>query len=142
MSYRNTALLGLARLAPRCMACGVHNHGQVVAAHRNESKGIGMKCPDFAWAAMCATCHFQLDQGSAMHREDRRAFWNLAFWKTLEWLWTSGFIVVCPPGYEPPPEPVKAKIAKPKRLIASRPFQQSETPRKIASRPFPKRTPK
>ena len=51
----------------RCMAVC-----QPDCAHRNEGKGMGMKASDAACAALCRPCHFELDQGSNMVREDRR----------------------------------------------------------------------
>jgi len=141
VTFRCRALLDIARQAPRCMACDRPNDGTVVAAHSNFiGKGTGTKAPDWAWAAMDADCHREYDQGKSMCREDRRAFWMRAFIKTQDWLWSSGLIVVCPPGYIPPPEPVKrkAKIQSAK-TIPSRGFQKPDTPKPWPKRSFSKR---
>lgn len=139
--YRNHELLGLARLLPRCMSCDAHNYGQVVAAHRNEGKGMGMKCPDFMWAGMCDKCHAFLDHGAALSREDRRTMWNDAYWKTQEWLWTAGHLVASVESVAPPaPKPkVKRSIAK-GAGIASRPFEKPANPKPWPKRSFPKRS--
>lgn len=142
MNYQNRALLDLAKLAPRCMGCGKWNEGDVVAAHANHiEKGTALKAPDYAWAALCTLkCHADLDQGSRMTREERRDFWTLAYWKTQDWLWTTGHLVVSVvPQPAPPPSP-KPKRPMPKgRKLQSRGFEKSDTPRKIPSRPFPKK---
>ena len=57
-----------------CQHCGAED-GTVVAAHSNEGihgKGRGIKASDEFVAALCFTCHANLDQGS-MSKED--LFW-------------------------------------------------------------------
>jgi hypothetical protein len=142
--YRNADLLSLSRIIPSCMDCGAHNHGQVVAAHRNEGKALGSKNPDYMWAALCDVCHVRLDQGAALTRDDRRAMWMAAYWKTQEWLWTSGHVAahLTPQPQPIPKPPIKVKIRSGRKLtsgakIQSRGFEKSDTPRKIASRPWP-----
>lgn len=148
MKYKNSALLALARLCPHCMGCGKVNEGDVVAAHRNEGKGLGLKNPDYMWAALCSLkCHYELDQGRHWSREQRRDFWSAAYWRTQAWLWSSGHLLV---SLVPTPPPVvevkpKAKIAKRKaawpagRKLQGRGFDQTAPTRKIQSPPFPKR---
>ena len=46
MLYRNKKLLALAKEAPKCFHCDMPNDGTVIAAHRNEGKGIGIKASD------------------------------------------------------------------------------------------------
>lgn len=139
MKYENPQLLALAQFAPHCMGCGKHNEGDVVPAHRNEGKGAGLKNPDFMWAALCTLkCHYELDQGSKWTREERRAFWMAAYWRTQAWLWTSGLltIAVTVAAALPPPRPNPTRKIHGGRSIPSRPFAKSDTPRKIPSRPF------
>lgn len=143
MNYRNHVLLGLARLSPQCFGCGKRNEGEVVAAHANEGKAMGMKNPDYQVAFLgTLCCHARLDQGNDMTREDKRAFWMRAFWATQEWLWSTGYVAAhVQPVAQPIPKPrPKAKISSGQK-IASRPFAKPNTPRKIPSRPFPKRKP-
>jgi hypothetical protein len=99
---------------------------------------MSLKAPDFAWAALCTLyCHADLDQGKDMSKEDRRAFWERAYWKTQAWLWENGLVCVAAEHVTEDPEPkAKRKVAK-GRSIPSRPFQKSS--RKIPSRPL--RTP-
>lgn len=146
MKYENHQLLALARFAPHCMGCGKANEGDVVAAHRNEGKGAGLKNPDFMWAALCTLkCHYELDQGNKMTREEKRAFWNAAYWRTQMWLWTSGLLTIAEKvaSVLPTPRPKpKAKIAKRKAAWPTRKLESaSQWPegRKLPSRPFPKR---
>lgn len=107
------------------MSCMTYNDGTVVAAHANHvGKGMGMKSHDFAWAAMCFKCHALLDQGSNLTREDRRAMWEAAYWRTQEWLWASGKICVAAEFVrEDRPEPIKRKVTK-SRPIQSRGFDK------------------
>jgi hypothetical protein len=79
--YRNKKLLEKMRELP-CAACGVE--GQSVAAHRNEGKGMGLKVSDALTAPLCFKCHFNLDQGKEMSREERRDFWNRAYINNIQ----------------------------------------------------------
>lgn len=138
--FRDRVLLDIAKKAPHCFGCGKRNEGDVVAAHRNEGKGTGSKNPDYMVAFLgTLCCHAPLDQGKDMSREDRRAFWDRAFWATQDWLWTSGHLVAFadPQPLRPQPEKPKRQIKK-GRKMQSRPFPKSETPRKIHSRGFQK----
>lgn len=133
MTFRDHVILGLAAKAPHCFGCGKSNDGDVVAAHRNEGKAMGSKNPDFMVAFLGnLCCHAPLDQGKDMSREDRRAFWDRAYWATMEWLWTSGHVMAFaePQPLRDPPPRIKRKVSK-GRPMQSRPFDKSGTPRKI-----------
>lgn len=126
VAFRHPDLLALAARAPRCMSCGAPADGTIVPAHANHIwKGMGLKAPDWAWAAMDYTCHKQLDQGASLDREDRRAMWLEAFYKTLDWLWTSGLIRVAadPVEHVNPPRRPSKKIAKGRPLQSGRKLQ-------------------
>lgn len=87
MIYRNKKLLEAVREAP-CMNCGAQN-GTVCAAHSNQlrdGKGRGIKAHDYRIAALCYTCHSDLDQGAKMSREERVQMWEDAHRKTIGWL--------------------------------------------------------
>src|SRR5690242_10965213 len=107
MTYRNPALLNLARLAPRCMCCDRPNDGTVVAAHSNQArdgKGLGLKASDAAVALACATCHAFIDQGvspsGGVHPlGTREALWEKGHRATMRWLIESGHLVVRPADY-------------------------------------------
>lgn len=97
MIYRNPSLLKLARLAPHCMACQRRNDGTVVAAHSNQlrdGKGRGLKAHDYRIAFLDQGCHYEIDQGSKMSREERVAAWEDAHRRTIAWLFESGHLSV------------------------------------------------
>jgi Fe-S oxidoreductase len=92
--YRNKKLLESVRNAP-CMNCGIEN-GTVVAAHSNQlrdGKGRGIKADDYRIAALCYSCHYQLDQGNRLSKDQRVELWENAHRKTIGWLFDSGIIV-------------------------------------------------
>lgn len=90
MNYRNKKLLELCRQLP-CQVCG-RNNGTVVAAHRNEGKGMGLKVSDALVCSMCFECHSEMDNGKSLTKDERRDMWNRAFISTMkefierEWL--------------------------------------------------------
>jgi hypothetical protein len=95
--YRNRKLLDAVREAPECMHCGRYNDGTVVGAHSNQlrdGKGRGMKAHDFRIAAMCFTCHTELDQGKDLSKAQRVEMWEEAHRKTIEWLFQSGKVKI------------------------------------------------
>ena len=53
-----------------CVHCGSID---VQAAHRNESKGMGLKASDGLLAAICWREHARIDQGKDLSRDERRA---------------------------------------------------------------------
>lgn len=86
MNYRNKKLLEVIRQSP-CQLCGSEN-GTVVAAHSNQlrdGKGRSIKAHDYRIAALCYTCHSDIDQGK-MSREDKQDLWEMAHRKTIGWL--------------------------------------------------------
>ena len=85
--YRNKKLLELLRQLP-CQNCGIEN-GTIVACHSNQSKhgkGMGMKAPDSLVCALCSTCHYELDNGRKLSKEERRHLWDQAYIKTMQYL--------------------------------------------------------
>ena len=97
MNYRNKALLEIVRDSP-CQLCGAMD-GSVCASHSNQlrdGKGTGIKASDHRIAALCYTCHMELDQGSKMSKEDRQDIWEMAHRKTIGWLFESGRLKVIP----------------------------------------------
>jgi hypothetical protein len=99
-TYRNPALLRLARLAPHCMGCLKRNTGDVVSAHSNQYRdghARSIKAADYRIAFLCThPCHHELDQGSKWTREQRREFFEEAHRATIGWLFESGHLVVAP----------------------------------------------
>ena len=92
VNYRNPKLLKLADGAP-CMMCAIQD-GTVVAAHRNQGKGMGIKVSDALVASLCFKCHSYLDQGKEMSREERRDFWNQAYINTMQAMIERGILKV------------------------------------------------
>ena len=93
--YRNKNLLEVVRLSP-CQHCKKMD-GTVVAAHSNQmrdGKGRGLKAHDYRIAALCFTCHAELDQGRAMSREERLNMWEAAHRGTVGWLFENDHITV------------------------------------------------
>lgn len=101
MTYRNRALLDLARGAPCFGDMLAHASPEtVVAAHQNAGKGIGHKVADHEIAFLCDACHRYVDGRSYGekvqddNREARRAFWIRAHFKSMAYLWERGLIQV------------------------------------------------
>jgi hypothetical protein len=67
-----------------CQNCYIEDQTQ--AAHSNwaeHGKGRGIKASDEFTAALCQSCHTELDQGSRLSKEQRRMLWNLAYHRTV-----------------------------------------------------------
>ena len=73
-----------------CQACG---SGQMVqAAHTNwgGGKGRGVKADDNLVAALCLKCHYEIDQGKDMSKEERQEMWEQAHVATVKKLYIQG----------------------------------------------------
>jgi hypothetical protein len=95
MNYRNQKLLEAVRDLP-CQHCGVQD-GTVVAAHSNQlrdGKGRSIKAHDYRIAAMCFKCHFEIDQGAKMSRQERLNAWEEAHRRTVGLLFEHGILTV------------------------------------------------
>ena len=92
MIYRNKNLTEIVRDLP-CMHCGAID-GTVCAAHRNEGKGMGVKVSDALIAALCHRCHYELDNGKDLSRDERRDMWNRAYVKTMQYLIEKEYLVL------------------------------------------------
>lgn len=79
-TYRSKKWLDAVRSIECCVLCGAHG---TQAAHRNESKGMGLKAPDCASAALCQEHHYEIDNGKNLSREERRAMMDRAIVLTL-----------------------------------------------------------
>lgn len=74
-----------------CQHCGID--GQTQAAHSNWSqhgKGRSIKASDEFVAALCQSCHRELDQGMCLTKEERQEMWETAYQKTKESLTDQG----------------------------------------------------
>ena len=71
--------------------------GTIVAAHSNlyeHGKGKGLKAHDGMHAWLCHRCHFELDQGKNMSKEERRVYTLEAICRTYMKMWTQELIEV------------------------------------------------
>ncbi len=95
MNYRSQYLLEKVRESA-CQHCGTQD-GTVVAAHSNQlrdGKGKSIKAHDYRIAALCFKCHYNLDQGNTLTKEERREMWEEAHRKTIGWLFENGHLKV------------------------------------------------
>lgn len=95
MNWRNKRLLEIVRDAP-CQHCGAED-GTVVAAHSNQlrdGKGRSIKAHDYRIAALCMKCHYEIDQGSKLTRQERIDIWEQAHRGTIGWLFEVGRLKV------------------------------------------------
>ena len=93
--YRNRRLLDLVRESP-CQICGAQD-GTVVASHSNQQrdgKGMGIKAHDYRIAALCYSCHADMDQGKSLNKEARKELWDEAHRRTIGWLFERGHLIV------------------------------------------------
>jgi hypothetical protein len=91
LSYvRSKKLLKAARALP-CQHCG-QDDGTVVAAHTNwgGGKGRGIKASDDLIASLCFRCHFDLDQGANLTKNERQVLWQAAHERTVKKLCDNG----------------------------------------------------
>lgn len=58
-----------------CSLCGAYG---IEWSHRNEGKGMGMKTPPYMTAALCKDCHYRIDNGKDLSRDERRALMDKA----------------------------------------------------------------
>ena len=61
----------------------------VQAAHSNmaqHGKGRGIKASDEYSAALCMSCHYEIDQGAKWSKAERQLAWNVAHFKTVQLL--------------------------------------------------------
>ena len=66
-----------------CQLCG--KQGETQASHSNQAihgKGRGIKASDIYTAALCKTCHYQIDQGKELTARERDTLWTRAYLRT------------------------------------------------------------
>ena len=92
--YRNENLRRAVASLP-CQNCGLE--GSTQASHSNQLKdgrGIGHKTSDAMLAALCNSCHYQIDYGKDLGREQKQEIWNAAHRKTMRALIERELLVV------------------------------------------------
>lgn len=73
------------RLIP-CQNCFIDN-GTVSGAHSNQEKhgkGAGVKASDQFCASLCSVCHFEIDNGKELTKEQRFELWDKAHALTVK----------------------------------------------------------
>jgi hypothetical protein len=82
---RSQKLLKLVASLP-CQCCGMDNGVQ--AAHSNWAewggKGKSLKSSDEYVAALCLKCHYTIDQGAHLTKEERKEMWLKAHQRTVD----------------------------------------------------------
>lgn len=53
---------------------------------------MGIKASNFRVAALCPECHFEIDQGPRLSKDERREEWDEAHRKTIGELFARGLI--------------------------------------------------
>ena len=98
MSYRNARLLAAVHhIECKARIPDVCEGGNGEPAHSNQvrhGKGFGNKADDVFVAAMCRSCHREIDQGKRLSKDDRRNIWQVAHELTLIELFKNGLVRV------------------------------------------------
>lgn len=77
-----------------CQRRGAWNRTQV--SHSNQlrdGKARGMKSHYWRVAALCDACHYEIDQGHRLTKDERRAEWDAAHKSTIGRLFETGALV-------------------------------------------------
>ena len=45
---------------------------------------MGLKAPDSMVAALCHKCHYELDNGNKLTKEEKKKLWDQAYIKTMK----------------------------------------------------------
>lgn len=88
---RSRKMMEAYRLIP-CQRCG-RADGTVCGAHSNQGqhgKGRSIKADDNQAASLCHSCHYEIDQGSSLSRDERTKLWEQAQAKTVRELLSRG----------------------------------------------------
>ena len=86
---RSKKLLKLVADLP-CQLCGSEQFVQAAHTNWGGGKGRSIKADDNLTAALCMSCHYEIDQGSKWSKEDRRKAWTVAHINTVATLVDSG----------------------------------------------------
>jgi len=55
---------------------------------------MGLKAHDYRIAALCFSCHADIDQGKRLNKEERKEIWDEAHRRTIGWLFERGHLTV------------------------------------------------
>jgi len=73
-----------------CQLCGSSHFVQAAHTNWGGGKGRSIKADDNLTAALCMTCHYEIDAGSKWSKAERQTAWKLAYYKTVQVLTESG----------------------------------------------------
>lgn len=80
---RNQNLLKLVAALP-CQSCGIDNGVQAAHSNWGGGKGRGIKANDNLVAALCLKCHYKIDQGAHLSKDERKEMWQKAHKRTVD----------------------------------------------------------
>jgi len=66
-----------------CQSCGAGYGTQAAHTNWGGGKGRGIKADDNLIAALCQTCHYEIDQGANLTKEQRQQLWLNAHHRTV-----------------------------------------------------------
>lgn len=89
-TYRSKKWLAAVGQIEHCVLCGAWG---VQVAHRNESKGMGLKTDDCATAAICVHCHTEINNGRHLTLDERRQLMDRAIVLTVIQIARRGLVV-------------------------------------------------
>jgi hypothetical protein len=89
--FRSRAWLSAVHELDQCVLCGAWG---IQAAHSNQDRGMGQKSSDCLTAALCPSCHSEIDNGRHLDKEERRARMDRAIVLTLDQLARRGLVGV------------------------------------------------
>jgi len=67
-----------------CQNCGIDNGVQAAHTNWGGGKGRGIKADDNLVAALCLKCHYEIDQGAHLFKDERQEMWSKAHQKTVD----------------------------------------------------------
>jgi hypothetical protein len=67
-----------------CQLCGSGHFVQAAHTNWGGGKGRGIKADDNLVAALCASCHYDIDQGAKWSKKERQQAWVAAHMKTVQ----------------------------------------------------------
>jgi hypothetical protein len=67
-----------------CQNCGMDNGVQAAHSNWGGGKGKGIKADDNLVAALCLKCHYEIDQGAHLSKDERKEMWLKAHTATIE----------------------------------------------------------
>ncbi len=88
---KDSAWLSAVGSIESCVLCGAWG---IQVAHRNQGRGVGQKAHDVLTAALCPDCHYEIDNGNYLTKDERRARMDRAIVLTLAELWNRDLIGV------------------------------------------------